>query len=163
MASEASVKAIRDQSEAMLRPYITVAPFVQPQSLILFLRIRNTGRTGAKNVRLGLDKDFFQFGQKSRSEVNLRTLSAFSVPMDCMAPGAELIFALAQGDHILGDASTPAACPAQFSVTSIYEFSGKRVEEVNHVDLRPYIGSSEEGNPIVNELENIRKVMEKKY
>ena len=38
-ASEASVDAMRDQSEAMLRPYITASPFIRPHTPILYLRV----------------------------------------------------------------------------------------------------------------------------
>src|SRR5947208_11651912 len=76
-ASDASVQAVRDQSEAMLRPYVTVSPFVRPHTPFLYLRVENSGRTGAENLRLTIDRDFFQFGETDRSEKNLRTMSAF--------------------------------------------------------------------------------------
>lgn len=161
-ASEASVEAVREQSEAMLRPYITVAPFIRPHTTFLYLRVSNTGRTGAQNVRLTLDRDFFQFGEKNNPAKNLRTMTAFSAPIDGFPPGVELIFALAQGWVIFGGDGKPDVCPVQFNVTATYEFLGKRVEEVNRVDLRPYPSTEGERNPVVEELERIRQVMEKK-
>jgi hypothetical protein len=161
-ASEASVEAVRDQSEAMLRPYITTAPFIRPHTPFLYLRVKNTGRIGAKNLRLTLDRDFFQFGEKDRADMNLRTMSAFSTPIDSFPPGAELIFALGQGWVLFGESTQPDASPTQFNVTATYEFLGKRVEEANQIDLRPYIGTEGERDPVVEELERIRKVMEEK-
>lgn len=161
-ASEASVEAIRDQSEAMLRPYITAAPFIRLHTTLLYLRVKNTGRMGAQNLRLTLDRDFFQFGEKDGADKNLRTKSAFSTPIDSFPPGAELIFALGQGWVLFGEGAQPDVSPTQFNVTAIYEFLGKRVEEMNRVDLRPYIGTEGELDPVVEELERIRKVMEEK-
>ena len=161
-ASEASVEGMREQSEAMSRPYVTVAPFIRPHTPFLYLHVKNTGRMGAQNLRLSLDRDFFQFGEKDRAEKNLRTISAFSTPIDSFPPGADLIFALGQGWVIFGENSSSDVCPAQFNVTATYEFLGKEVTEVNRIDLRPYIGTEGERDPIVEELERIRKVMENK-
>jgi len=72
-ASEASVEAMRDQSEAMLRPYIIAVLFIRPHTPFLYLRVKNTGRMGAQNLRLTLDRDFFQFGEKDGADKNLRT------------------------------------------------------------------------------------------
>ena len=75
-ATEASVAAINQQSEASLRPYITVDPFVRPKALFLYLRIVNNGRTSAENLRLVLDRDFFQWGKANEPSRNLRKQSA---------------------------------------------------------------------------------------
>lgn len=161
-ASEASVQAIREQSEAMLRPYVTVAPFVQAHATLLYLRVENTGRTGAENLRLTIDRDFCQFGETERPEKNLRTMSAFTAPIDSLAPANEFLFALGQGWVISGENARPEITPLQSNVNVNYEFRGRKVEEVNRVDLRPYIGSESERDPVVEELERIRQVMKKK-
>jgi hypothetical protein len=160
-ATEASVAAINRQSEASLRPYITVAPFVRPKALFLYLRIANNGRTAADNLRLTLDHDFFQWGKKDHPERNLRTQSAFTHPIDSFAPGAELLFALGQGWVLFGADADPTSTPLQFNVMAAYEFFGKEVEETTHVDLRPFLGSEGEADPLVEELERIRKELEK--
>lgn len=160
-ASEASVVAMNNQSEAMLHPYITVVPFIRPHTPLLYLRVKNIGQTGAQNLHLTLDRDFFRFGQKDHSDKNLRMMSAFSNPIDSFPPGAELIFALGPGWEFFGENEKPDVCPTQFSITAIYEFVGKKVEEVHRIDLRPYIGTEGERNPVAEELERIRKVMEK--
>jgi hypothetical protein len=162
VASEASVKALRDQSEAMLRPYITAAPFVRPHTTALYLRITNSGRTSAENLRLTIDRDFFQFGETGRSEKNLRIKSAFTTPIDSFAPGNQLIFGLGIGSMILGTGASPGATPLQFTITAAYDYFGKKVEEANRIDLRAYIGSEGERDPVVEELERIRVLIEKK-
>jgi hypothetical protein len=89
-------------------------------------------------------------------------MSAFSTTIDSFPPGTELIFALGQGWVIFGENAQPDVCPTQFNVTATYEFLEKEVTEVNRIDLRPYIGTEGEHDPIVEELERIRKVMETK-
>jgi hypothetical protein len=161
-ASEASVDAVRAQSEAMARPYVTVAPYIRPHTPILYLRIENSGRTGAENLRLTIDRDFFQFGEGDNAEKNLRTRSAFTAPIDTLAPGHQLNFALGQGWVLFGENARPDITPPQFNVTAEYEFRGRRIVEVNRIDLRAYLGSEGERDPIVEELEQIRKAIEKK-
>lgn len=156
------MKAVREQSEAMLRPYITAAPFIRPHTPFLYLRVVNTGRIGAQNLHLTLDRDFFQFGEKDRADKNLRAMSAFSTSIDSFPPESELIFALGPGWVLFGESAQPDVSPTQFNVTATYEFLGKRVEEMNRIDLRPYLGSVGELDPVVEELERIRKVMEEK-
>jgi len=88
-ASEASVAAINRQSEASLRPYITASPFVRPKALFLYLRVANSGRSSAENVRLTLDRDFLQWGKTDSPSRNLRNQNSFALPIDSLAPGTE--------------------------------------------------------------------------
>ena len=120
-ASEASVEAVRAQSEAMLRPYITAAPFIRPHTSFLYLRVKNNGQTGAQNFSLTIDRNFFQFGEKDRADKNLRTMSAFSTPIDSFPPGAELIFALGRAGYFL--AKTHSLTFHPLSLTSLPHMS----------------------------------------
>lgn len=160
-ASEASVEAIREQSESMLRPYVSITPYVRPQTSILYLRIENTGRTAAENLQLSMDKDFFQFGEGQRPDCNLRTKPAFVDAMQSLPPGGKLVFALAQGFNIFAADADATIVPQQFSITAEYEFAPKRVKETHRIDLRPYLGTEGERDPLVDELEKIRIVAEK--
>ena len=135
-ASEGSLEAVRSQSEAMLRPYLSVAPWIRPHALFLYLRVTNSGRTAAENVRFTIDRDFFQWGDTTRPDSNLRAQNAFSLPIDSLAPGTELLFALGQGWLIFGKDAKSEVPPLQFNVTASYEFFGKSVQEVNRIDLR---------------------------
>lgn len=155
-------KASEESVEAMTRPYVTVAPYIRPHTPILYLRIENSGRTGAENLRLTIDRDFFQFGESDSAEKNLRTRSAFTAPIDTLAPGHQLNFALGQGWVIFGENARPEVAPPQFNVTAEYEYRGRKIIEVNRIDLRPYLGSEGERDPVVEELEQIRKAIEKK-
>jgi hypothetical protein len=160
-ASEASVQAVREQSEAMLRPYVSVSPYVRPHTTILYLRVENTGRTGAENLRLSMDRDFFQFGEAEQPDNNLRTKPAFVDAIQSLPPGGSLVFALAQGFVIFAPGADATVVPQQFSVVATYSFAGKQVTETHRIDLRPYIGSEGERDPLVDELEKLRKVAEK--
>lgn len=160
-ANEASVQAMREQSEAMLRPYIEVTPYVRPHTTVLYLRVKNTGRTAAQNVRLTMDRDFFQFGKSGSADHNLRTKAAFAQPIDSLGPGHKLVFGLAQGFVIFGKEGGPEITPQQFNIMVTYEFRGKKVEELHQIDLRPYIGSEGERDPVAEELEKIRQIMQK--
>jgi hypothetical protein len=160
-SSEASVEIMRNQSEEMLRPYISVIPFVRHHTPFLYLRITNTGKTGAKNLCLSIDRDFFQFGENDNPQKNLRNMNAFNTPMDSFSPGAELIFGLAQAWVLFENGGKSDLCPVQFTVTAKYEFSGKKVEEKHFIDLRCYLKTEGERDPVVDELEKIRKVLEK--
>ncbi|WP_229751173.1 hypothetical protein [Undibacterium terreum] len=159
--SEASVKEMQRQSEAALRPYVNVSAFIRPNTPILYLRIVNTGRTPAENLRLEMDRDFFQFGE-TQVDKNLRNKSAFTTPMDSLPPDSELLFALGQGWVIFGNEAKLDLCPTQFTVAASYEFSGKKIDERHNIDLRGYLGSEGEHDPLVEELERIRNVIEKK-
>jgi hypothetical protein len=159
--SQASVEEMRRQSEATFRPYIIVSSFVRPHTPLLYLRVANTGRNAAQNLKLSIDKDFYQFGE-IQSDKNLKNKSAFNTPMDSFPPDSEIIFALAQGWVLFEGGGKPDICPSQFSITASYEFSGKKVEEHHNIDLRGYLGSEGNRDPLVEELEKLRKIIEKK-
>ncbi len=154
--SERSVQMMKEQTEAMSRPYLIVQPIVRPHTPFLYLKIYNSGKTPALNVKLELDKDFYQFDEPDK---NLKKASAFSSIFDSFAPNQELFFALGQGWLIFGESNN--SLPEQFVVTVSYSYMGKEVIEKNHIDLRPFSQSEGERNPIVEELEKIRKAQEK--
>lgn len=154
--SERSVLMIKEQTEAMSRPYLVVQPVVRPHTPFLYLKIYNSGKTSALNVKLELDKDFYQFDE---SDKNLKKASAFSSAFDSFAPNQELFFALGQGWLIFGESKH--SLPEQFVVTASYSYLDKEVVEKNHIDLRPFSQSEGQRNPIVEELEKIRKAQEK--
>lgn len=160
-ASEASVQTMKEQSEAMFRPYVTVSPFVRPHTNVLYLRIENTGKAAAEDLRLSMDKDFFQFGEGTQPDHNLRVKTAFVEPIQSLPPDGKLVFALAQGFIIFAPDADPNVVPRQFTITATYSFGSKEFTELNRIDLRPYIGSEGELDPVVEELEKLRKVAEK--
>jgi hypothetical protein len=89
------VQAMRERREAEARPYVTINVFHIPKNPVFYLRIANTGRTGAQNLRLTIDKDFFQYGQSTQP--NLRTSVAFQQPIEQLLRGGDLFLGLVQG------------------------------------------------------------------
>jgi hypothetical protein len=49
--------------------------------------------------------------------------------------------------------------PQQFAVTASYFFAGKNIVETHRIDLRPFIGTEGERDPLVDELEKLREVV----
>ncbi len=160
-SAEESVDAMNQQTMALSRPYVSIQPFIRPHTPILYLRIKNSGRTAAMNLELSIDRDFYQFGEINQANKNLKNLSAFTVPIDSFPPEMELLFALGQGWVLFGKEVNTSAMPTQFAVTAKYAFSGVVVSEITHIDLRPYLGSEGERDPLVEEVEKVRKVLEK--
>lgn len=160
-ATERSVAAMEQQTEALSRPYVTIAPLTLPKNILLFLRVVNTGKTAAERLRLELDRPFRRFGRVEEAE-NLATYSAFTAEIASFAPGAELIFALAQGFVLFGESADESKTPLLFKVTATYGFGGRRVTEITDVDLRPYRGMHIAYDPVVDELSEIKEVLKKK-
>lgn len=160
-ANEKVVGKMRDQQEAMYRPYVSISPVVYPENPIAFLKIKNSGLTAANNLRLNLDKDFFQFGE-NKEERNLKSRSAFKDPIDSFVPGAEIYFYLAQSFVIFGKKEGQELTPTTFTVTAEYEYLDKKVAEKTVVDLSPYLGAANPHDPIVCQLKAIKEAIEKK-
>ncbi len=159
-ANRRSVAAMERQTEALSRPYITVAPFVLPKNPILFLRITNTGKTAAERVRLELDRPFHRFGRPEQTE-NLATFSVFSEEIASVPPSAEFIFALQMAPALFGNDIDQSKTPLTFKVTASYGFAGKVLTEVTNVDLRPFRGMHMAYDPVVNELSEIKDILKK--
>ena len=158
-ATESSVQAINEQSDALQRPYVVVEPFVRPNTPFLYLRIKNTGKTSAQDLTLNIDRDFYQFADKGK---NFKDFDAFNTTIDSLPPNAELLFALAQGWVILADDADQEITPKQFEILAEYKYQNKSVRENHKIDLRPYSASEGAKDPVVEELEKIRKALEKK-
>jgi len=160
-STEESVDAMNEQTMALSRPYVSIQPFIRPHTTILYLRIKNSGRTAAMNLELSIDRDFYQFAETHQANKNLKSLSAFTTPIDSLPPEMQLLFALGQGSVLFDDEAIKSATPTQFSVTAKYAFSGIKVSETTHIDLRPYLGSESERDPLVEEVEKLRTSLEK--
>jgi len=160
-ATRRSVEAMKLQTESLTRPYVTISPMTIPGNPILFLRVSNSGRTAAERLRLRMEKPFYQFGHGGKEEENLQNLSAFTDEIASLAPGSELVFALGQSFVVFGAKADEAITPLVFNVFAHYSFAGRTVEESTEVDLRPYLGMHLSYDPVVSQLEGIKKVLEK--
>ena len=156
LANRAAVGAMREQMADQNRPFVAVTVQVRMGTPVIQLLIKNVGRSPAQNLRLCLDRDFFQFGEQSESR-NLAKQSAFSQLIDCLPPMSELLFDLGMGFKIFEGGADPTICPHTFEVSAEYEYGKNKYSEKTHVDLRPYMGTSVPHHPVVEELERVRK------
>ena len=159
-ATRRSVVALEKQTEALSRPYVTISPFVLPGSVMVYLRVSNTGKSAAEQLRLTLDRPFYQFGE-SHERKNLQTYAAFSQEIASFAPGAEFVFALHSAVPLFAENVDEGKTPLTFKVTARFAFGPKRVEEVTHVDVRPYKGMHMAFDPLITALGKITDALEK--
>jgi hypothetical protein len=146
-ANERVVEVMHEQAEAMTRPYIAVTTFLEVDNPIFYLRITNTGKTSAINLKLSMDKPFYRLADKS----------AFNEIIQSFPPGAELVFMLAQSFVIFADNADSKKMPTCFTVTAEYSFGGKLVTESNIIDLKPYTGSNIPQDAYVRKLTAINE------
>ncbi len=159
-ANEKVVEAMNEQAVAVGRPYVVVAPVLEVDNPIFYLRISNTGKTAAEKLELKIDKSFFKFGEKGASK-NLASFTAFNQPIGSFPPGAEITFSLAQGFKVFEGSSENPDMPHTFSITAKYEFGGRQVEEVNRVDLRPYLGADVPQDAYIRKLKEMSESLKK--
>lgn len=159
-ANERVVEAMQEQAVAVYRPYVVVAPVLEVDNPIFYLRISNEGKTAAQNLRLTVDKSFFKFGEKHEGS-DLASFTAFNEPIDSFPPGAEITFSLAQGFKVFAGSSENPDMPRTFSVTVKYEFAARQVAEVHRIDLRPYSAADVPQDAYVRKLNKMIESIEK--
>jgi len=159
-ANQAMVSAMKDQQNAAMRPYIQVSVNVRPGTQLLYLSIKNVGKTAAYDLALTLDKDFYPPGKKGE-ESNLAENTAFSQILDCLPPDGQLLFLLGNGNVLSNRQNSEALSPLQFQVTAEYFADTELISETSSVDLRPHLNMAVLPEPIVEELEKLRQVFMK--
>jgi hypothetical protein len=159
-ANESVVRVMREQVEALNRPYVRIAPLVRTGTQMLELSIKNIGRSPANDLRLVLSHDFFQYGE-GRPDRNLAKFSAFTEQIDSLPPDAELRFALGVGAGLLGSSADPELTPKVFAISATYGFGVTRYSESTSVDLRPFDLSLVTHDPVANEINKLRESIER--
>ena len=137
-ANQQVVQVMREQSDALTRPYVTVAAVTEPGSPALYLRISNTGKTAAEKLRLNLDRDFYMWADKS---LNLAVQNIFRHEIASFAPGAVLTFGLIQGFKLFAEDADHKVTPLVFKVQATYRYLGNSVEEETIIDLQQFRGA----------------------
>lgn len=158
-ANEKVVDVMREQALATSRPYIIVIPFLELDNPIFYIRITNTGKTAATDLRLTINKSFQQFGNLGEAH-DLSTYVAFNQTINSFPPGAEIIFPLAQGAKVFSQGEEQSELPRTFSIIAEYDFANQHVAETNQIDLRPYLKAGIPQDAYVRKLESIRKSLE---
>jgi hypothetical protein len=105
-----AVVVMREQLIALERPYVMVSTFLRPKSVIVYLRIKNTGKSSAQNLQIKIDKDFYKYG-RTTEENNLAKLYIFNHPIETLPPEAMFILPLAQSFVIFGGDAKPEITP----------------------------------------------------
>jgi hypothetical protein len=159
-ANERVVEVMHSQSEAMTRPYVTIAPILEIDSPVFRLKISNTGKTAANHLQLTLDKAFHQFGETGRNR-NLASFPAFQDEITSLAPGSEITFALAIAPNLFNESADEQVTPKQFSITAEYSYGDNVVNEINVIDLRPYFMADILQDPHAKKLKEIKDEISK--
>ncbi|HLL73789.1 MAG TPA: hypothetical protein VK421_00715 [Pyrinomonadaceae bacterium] len=159
-ANKQTIAVMREQMDVLIRPYVIVNVSFGLGGPVLMLRIANTGRTPANKLRLSLDRNFYQFGEK-REDRNLANFVAFREEMASLTPGAELEFPLAQGFVVLAQEADPEITPTVFKVSTEYFYGDKQIKEETIIDLRQYAQSVIKSEPLVKELKNIAEKIDR--
>lgn len=159
-ANEGVVAAMREQTEAQLRPYIVISVAPRIGTTLLCLTVKNNGRSPAINLRMKFDRSFFMNGEK-REDRNIAAFSAFTNPIESLAPESQLIFILGVGGTIFGSQNDPTACPTVFSINSRYQHGPREYAETSTIDIRPMLSSTIEQDPVAEELARLRESLEK--
>lgn len=155
-ANQAMVSTMRDQQNAAMRPYILVSINLRIGTQLIYLSIKNVGKTAALGLTLSLDKDFYEFGKMVEGK-NIADSAAFSRVIDSLPPNGELLFLLGDGVMLNGSSNTEELSPLLFQITANYMSGSEEISEISIVDLRPYIGTHVPHDPIVEALERLRQ------
>lgn len=153
------VAQMKAQYESFIVPAITVAIQLKHR-VIVCLKVKNYGRSSATNLRLTLDRDFYQFGEVDERH-NVRTFPAFQQVIPSFSPGEELFFMLSQGFNLGQVLEGRDVTPYEFAVEAQFEFGGRTFLQLHNVDLHPYLQSAQDRDEALEELEKIRKALEK--
>jgi len=159
-ANERVVEVMNDQAEAITRPYISVTSFLEPDNPIFYLRITNTGKTPANNLKLSLDRPIYIFGQ-NKEENNLASYPAFNQTIASFHPGTEIVFHLAPSFTIFGEKTNENVLPKSFTVLAEYSYGNKTVKENNIIDIQAYFNSNMPHNPYVRKLKDLTEAVNK--
>ena len=159
-ANEKVVEVMHEQAEAVTRPYVSIAPVLEPDNPMFYLRISNTGKTSANKLKLTIDKSFHKFGEKS-GKSNLASFAAFNNVIESFPPGAEIVFSLAQSFELFGEDADKEILPQSFTITAEYSYEDKTIEESNIIDLKAYFGANIPQDPYIRKLKDINKTIDK--
>lgn len=141
--------------EEIERPRI-VAEIIIRNRVITMLQISNIGKNAAQNVRLELDRDFYQFSEHTESR-NIRNVPLFNEKISSIQPNAKIAFYLSQGFNLNKSVDGKIISPLQFEIDASYEFGSKSFVEKIVIDLTAYLSSGGHLPEDVEQLEKIEK------
>jgi hypothetical protein len=159
-ASETSVSLMKEQADAVSRPYVVISLAKRPNNPFIHLRIENTGLTPAQNLTLALGPESQRIkdleGMKRLSGSHLFTTTTASFP-----PRSPVFFLLGFGAALQG-ADEKKYPQETFTIVANYSFAGRTVSETTTVDVNQYDASMLETDPVVDALNKIRDEIAKR-
>lgn len=159
-ANKNVVALMAEQTEALSRPYVTVAAFLPPEKFMFVLKISNMGKTAANHLKLTLDKEFYKYG-RSGSNSKFSEFLAFKQEIESFPPGAELFFHLAQGYNFFREKAENELTPSVFTITAEYSYGNKTVVEHNTIDIRPYYMTNLPEDSLVSQVKELGETIGK--
>lgn len=158
-ASEASVRLMKAQADAISRPYVSISLVKQSNNPFIFLRVENTGETTARDMTLNLGPEFEKV-QHLQGPKELKASYLFIKTLASFPPRSPVFFLLGLGASFMADDKTR---PQQtFSIIAKYSFSGQTVNETTWLDVNQYNSTSLETDPVVDVLNKIKDELAKK-
>lgn len=153
------VALMEAQHREFIAPHVVIAVGIK-HSIVTTIKVRNIGRSPARNVRLALNRDFYQFADYS-AQKNLRNWPIFQKALPSLGVGDEIFFLLCRGADVDSIVDGINITPATFSITVTSEFAGAETSTVYPVDLTLYRRTGQDRPEELAELEKIRKSLEK--
>lgn len=92
------VAQMRAQYESFIAPIVTTTIQLK-HGVFIYLKIKNKGQSAAKNLRLTMDKDFYQAGEFSEGN-NIRNFPVFQQPIPSFGPDEEIFILFSQGFNL---------------------------------------------------------------
>lgn len=159
-AAESSVRLMKEQADAISRPYVTVSLVKQQNNPFIHLKIENTGQTAAQNLKLslGLTSDAMKEIEDIRK---LSNSHMFKQGAATFPPRSPLYFLIGFGSNLRNDDKMTHTSET-FSVTATYSFSGQKVTETTVIDVKQYDDTTLETDPVVDALMKIKDEIAKK-
>lgn len=150
-ANRDAVQAMRDQTETLLRPYVSVEVTPRPGTTLMNFVVKNTGKSAAQGLRMSIDRPVrprLTAGPKNLQELALFRDEAPTV----LAAGAEIHYILGVGHDLLaGDPD--GRLPDRFTVSAQYSFGEKGYVEQHIVDTTPLLHSSVQHDQVADAIE----------
>lgn len=132
-AAGRQISAATEQYYQTIRPFV-IARLSTYAGVVFMLEIENIGNSAAENLKLDIDKDFFEFGDGR----NIKRSSAFTLPIAHFAPREKFSFYLSQGFNMDNKKDGINRTPPSFTVSASYSFRNNRYDEKYLIDTQPY-------------------------
>lgn len=132
-ANQEMLESLKVQYRESMRPLVYPSLTFREQ-VVSRLTIRNSGRSPAYDLRVSLDRDFFQFAERR----NIREFGVFNEPISAFPPGAEISIDLAQGFNLDKELDGKNVTPSKFVVTLNYRSKFETYSEDVLIDVSPY-------------------------